>query len=568
PMHDTSDRYVIIFNGEILNYKQLKAELIEAFGISFNTESDTEVLLNAYIHWGEGCLSKLSGFFAFVIYDKEKHDLFVARDRLGVKPLLYYIDEDKFVFASEMKSVLAYNVPKEIDWASVRQYLTLGYIPEPDSIFQTIKKVPAGTYMRISKERIEQKKYYQIPEKPIQNHTIEFQEAVATVRTIVDQSIQDRLVSDVPVGAFLSGGVDSSIVVASASQHTKNLHTFSIGYHDAAYYDETKDAELVAKTFGTSHTTYKLTKNDLIDHLFYCLDSIDEPFGDTSTLPLFLLSKKVSSKVKVVLSGDGADELFGGYNKHKAEWLVKHPDWKLMLAKVMAPVTKNFTGSREGAFGDTIRKMNKLTEGMKLSDSERYYAWCSLVNDRTLNDFLTIGNKGEEEYNKRRAHSLRRFNHKKYDFNTVLNTDLELVLGSDMLHKVDSMSMASGLEVREPLIDYRLVDYVTALPAEYKRNAKTGKDVLKQAFKEELPKEILNKPKHGFDVPLMDLFSKELKSWILDELFTEEFVKDQGVFRWDYILNIRNVISKSGNYDEAQLWSIIVFQYWWKKFMK
>jgi len=567
PMHDITDRYVIVFNGEIFNYKQLKEQLKISFGLDFQTESDTEVLLYAYIYWGVDCLPKLSGFFAFSIYDKETHELFIARDRLGVKPLLYFQDEDKFIFASEMRSVIAYNIPKEIDWASVRQYITLGYIPEPDSIFQHIKKLDAGSYMLISKKRIEKRKYYNIPENRSGNSIPELNEAISKVRELIDISIQDRLVSDVPVGAFLSGGIDSSIVVASATQFTKDLHTFSIGYHNSDYYDETESAELVAKAFGTNHTTFKLTKNDLIDHLFYCLDSIDEPFGDTSTLPLFVLSKKVSSKVKVVLSGDGADELFGGYNKHKAEWFIKNPNWQLNLAKLLSPVLRQFKGSRDGKWNDKIRQLNKLNEGMLLSDADRYYLWCSLINDTKLNEFLAIDNKGEAEYKSRRSYNLRRFKGK-YDLNTVFNTDMELVLGSDMLHKVDSISMANGLEVREPLIDYRLVDYVTALPSNYKMHSETGKFILRQAFENELPEEILNRPKHGFDVPLMGLFSNDLKSWILDELLSQAFIVEQGVFQWKYILEVRKSITQSKNYDESQIWSIIVFQYWWKKYMK
>jgi len=567
PMHDSSNRYVIVFNGEIFNYKKIKEELIQKYNCVFETESDTEVLLNAYIYWGAECLPKLSGFFAFAIYDKESHEIFVARDRFGVKPLLYYKDEDKFIFASEMKALLAYNVPREIDRTSVQQYFTLGYIPEPNSILSDVKKIEPGTYMKISKAQIISRRYYQLSEKAQSNNTDSFETAAQKVESLIDESIQDRLVSDVPVGAFLSGGIDSSIVVATASKHVEKLNTFSIGYKDAAFYDETKSAELVAKTFNTTHTSIVLSRKEISDNILSCLESMSEPFGDTSSLPLYVLSKHVSSSVKVILSGDGADELFGGYNKHKAEWLVKNPTWQIQCAKMLEPFLNVFQGGRDSAGGDKIRQLKKLTQGLRLSNEERYYLWCSIYSPKEHERMLLENAKSNPEYASRKATILRRFKNAKYDLNTVLNTDMELVLGSDMLFKVDSMSMANSIEVREPMIDYRLVDYVSSLPSNYKVNKKGTKIVLKHAFKDVLPDEILSKPKHGFDVPLTTLFSNELNGWVVNELLEESFIAKQGIFNWDYINILRTSIVKGDKLDEAQLWSIIVFQFWWKKFM-
>lgn len=568
PMHDKSNRYVIIFNGEIFNYKKIKEELIDSFNCEFDSESDTEVLLNAYIYWGADCLTKLSGFFAFAIYDKQSHEIFIARDRLGVKPLLYYRDEDKFIFASEMQALLAYNVPREIDYTSIQQYFSLGYIPEPNSIFQDVKKIEPGSYMIISKAQIISKRYYQLPgKKTSKKHADSFDTATQKVATLIDESIQDRLISDVPVGAFLSGGIDSSIVVATASKYIEKLNTYSIGYKDAAFYDETKSAELIAKTFNTNHTSIVLGQKDLADNIMSCLESMSEPFGDASSLPLYVLSKHVSSSVKVVLSGDGADELFGGYNKHKAEWLIKNPTWQIQCAKMAEPFLNLFKSSRASTGGDTIRQLKKLTQGMRLSDEERYYAWCCIYSSKEQGEILLEQAHKNPEYLRRKASILRRFNKGNYDLNDVLNTDMELVLASDMLYKVDSTSMANSLEVREPMIDYRLVDYVTSLPAAYKVNKNGTKFLLKQSFKDVLPDEILKKPKHGFDVPLTQLFSKDLKTWILNELLEESFIAKQRVFNPDYINILRARILKSDTLDDAQLWSIIVFQFWWKKFI-
>jgi asparagine synthase (glutamine-hydrolysing) len=567
PMHDISDRFVVVYNGEIFNYKKIKEDLIQEFGCLFNTNSDTEVLLSAYKHWGVQCLSRLNGFFAFAIYDKQTHELFVARDRFGVKPLLYYKDEDKFIFSSEMKSLLTFNMSREIDWASVRQYFTLGYIPEPNSIFQNIKKVEAGSYMLINKKEIVAKKYYHVSEKHQARSVDTYESASQKVRSLIDQSVSDRLVSDVPIGAFLSGGIDSSIVVASASKQVDQLNTYSIGFKDASFYDETKSAEFVAKTFNTNHTSFILSRTDLADNILTCLESMSEPFGDTSSLPLFVLSKKVATSVKVVLSGDGADELFGGYNKHKAEWLVKNPNWQIRMAQILKPILLMLSANRNSAIGDKVRQAQKMLSGMKLTDAERYYVWCSIFPTANQTSMFHSSVAGKEEYMNRKIDIVRKFKKTDNDLNTVLNTDMELVLGSDMLHKVDSMSMANGIEVREPLLDYRLVEYVTTLPSVYKVNKNGTKQVLREAFKDELSEVILSKPKHGFDVPLTALFSKDLKAWILDELLGKDFIEQQQVFDWNYINKMRSSIHKNGNIDESQIWSIIVFQFWWKKYM-
>lgn len=565
PMRDNSERYVIVFNGEIFNYKELKKQLIDTFNCTFNTDSDTEVLLMAYIHWGVECLSKLNGFFACAIYDKQTHEIFIARDRFGVKPLLYYIDEDKFIFASELKAVLSFNVPKVIDFSSVRQYFTLGYIPEPNSIFKDIKKVEAGSYLKINKTSIVQKKYYELPKSNSPESKIAFEEAVVRTKDLFSQSIKDRLVSDVPVGAFLSGGIDSSIVVAEATKHVPSLHTFSIGFKDAAFFDETKSAELVANTFQTNHTSILLSTADLADNIMACLESMSEPFADSAALPLFVLSKQTASSVKVVLSGDGADELFGGYNKHKAEWMVKNPSLKMKLAKIAEPIIQMLAGNRDSPLGDKIRQAQKMLQGMKLPDAERYYLWCSIFpqSDKLFRDDM----EGADETISRKKNILHRFNTKSTDLNLVLHTDMELVLGSDMLHKVDSMSMAHGLEVREPFLDYRLVEFVMSLPSAFKVTGMDTKFILKEAYKNDLPTETLTKKKHGFDVPMTALFTKELKNWIINELLEEKFIENQHVFKLDYIKKIREAINKNSIPDDAHVWSIVVFQFWWKKYM-
>ena len=320
PMIDASGRYTIIFNGEFFNFKEHRQFILDKV-YRLKSQSDTEVLLYLYIIEGEKCLQRVNGFFALAIYDKEDETLFIARDRIGVKPLLVYQDDNNLMFASEMKSLLAMGIPKEIDKASLFTYLQLNYIPAPHSIFKGVKKLEPGHFMklRIADCKLQNEKYYSIP-LPSSNHTaLNYDDQQKELIKKMDASVQLRLISDVPLGAFLSGGIDSSVVVAVASRHTKNLNTFSIGFRDEPMYDETYYADLVAQKCKTNHTVFSLTNDDLFNNLFAALDYIDEPFADSSALNQHVLSMHTSKQVKVALSGDGADELFGGYNKHAAE---------------------------------------------------------------------------------------------------------------------------------------------------------------------------------------------------------------------------------------------------------
>ncbi|HEY5825094.1 MAG TPA: asparagine synthase (glutamine-hydrolyzing), partial [Cyclobacteriaceae bacterium] len=283
PMWDDSKRYCIIFNGEIFNYKELKADLVQK-GISFATESDTEVLLKLYITEKENCLNKLNGFFAFSIYDKQEETLFVARDRFGIKPLLYLFDEDKFLFSSEMKSIIQYGIDKEIDYTSLYTYLQLNYIPAPNTIFKKVKKLLPGHWIKVSRGQMTTEKWYDIPydSAKAESNSLDYEAAKEKLKSLLEASVQRRLVADVPLGSFLSGGIDSSVVTGLAAKHKSNLHTFSIGFKDEKFFDETEYAKLVADHFKTNHTVFSLTNDDLYKHVHSILDYIDEPFADSS----------------------------------------------------------------------------------------------------------------------------------------------------------------------------------------------------------------------------------------------------------------------------------------------
>ncbi|HEX4876535.1 MAG TPA: asparagine synthase (glutamine-hydrolyzing), partial [Chitinophagaceae bacterium] len=318
PMQDPSGRYVIIFNGEIFNYRELRQQYFPEKK-DWHSQSDTEVLLHLYLQLKEKCLPLLSGFFALAIYDQQEKELFLARDRFGKKPLYYhYIPDHFFAFASELKALQDYGIPQSIDMVSLQQYLQLNYIPEPHSIFEEVKKLRPGHYMTIRSGQPEEKSYYELD----WSHTstnISYDAACQQLVQLMDASVQGRMISDVPLGAFLSGGIDSSVVVALASRYTDQLNTFSIGYKDHPFFDETKYAELVAKKYNTRHTVFSLTNDDFLEHIDDVLNSIDEPFADSSAIPVYILSKHTRKAVTVALSGDGGDEVFAGYNKHAAE---------------------------------------------------------------------------------------------------------------------------------------------------------------------------------------------------------------------------------------------------------
>ncbi len=577
PFTDTSGRYTIIYNGEFYNYKEHR-KILESKGVQFRSKSDTEVLLYLYIHEGPACLAKVNGFFAFAIYDKQEETLFIARDRMGIKPLLVYQDDDKFIFASEMKALMAFGTPKEIDNVSLFTYLQLNYIPAPHSIFKNVKKLDAGSYLIIHQaSNIQHQTYYSIPYSPdeiAQVNLSSYESAQKTLIKLLENAVQNRLVADVPLGTFLSGGIDSSIITALAAQNTDNLNTFSIGYKDEPYFDETHYSQLVAKKYNTNHTVFSLTNNDLFEHLYNILDYIDEPFADSSAIAVNILSYYTKQHVTVALSGDGADEMFSGYNKHLAEFKARDPGIVEQLVKGITPMFDKLPQSRNTKFGNLSRQLSRFGKGAKLANKERYWSWASIIDEEEANYYLkeSKGIKFQRlsddayEYKKRKENLLKHIR-KNGDINDVLYTDMHLVLQNDMLAKVDLMSMANGLEVRTPFLDHNVVNFAFTLPSLFKINASIKKKILQDTFKSWLPAELYNRPKQGFEVPLLKWFRTELKSMITDELLDDDFIKEQDIFNTDAVKNLKSkLFSKNPGDAQATIWALIVFQYWWKKY--
>ena len=570
PMWDETGRYCISYNGEIFNFMELR-KILESKGITFRSQSDTEVLLKLFIAEREKCLPMLNGFFAFCIYDKQQQSFFIARDRYGVKPLLYLFDEDKFIFASEMKTLLQYGIDKTLDLSSVVTYLQLNYIPAPHTIFKGVRKLPAGHYLTLSERKLDVKQWYSIPYDPVnlENRSLSYNEAKVKFASLLEASIQRRLVADVPLGAFLSGGIDSSVITGLASRHKPDLHTFSIGFRDEKFFDETHYAKLVASHFNTRHTIFSLTNQDLLQHVDALLNYIDEPFADSSAINVFILSKETRKHATVALSGDGADELLAGYNKHEAFNRMLHPGLREKAISLLGPLWATLPKSRNNAVANIVRQADRFAKGARLSAAERYWRWAAFTDLREATSLLTPETSErfyQEDFESRKKAILQRLSPTP-DMNEILLTDMELVLQNDMLVKADSMSMAHGLEVRSPFLDYELVNFAFTLPAEFKIKGGSRKRILRDAFRDMLPRQLYHRPKKGFEVPLLKWFRKEMKTMIVDDLLSQKQIESDGIFNYEEVRQlIRKLFSNNPGDVHARIWGLVVFQWWLKKY--
>lgn len=563
PLFDVSQRYAIVFNGEIYNYKAIR-KILENRGYEFKTSSDTEVLLNSYIEYGTDCLQHLNGFFGFAIYDRHNETIFIARDRFGIKPLLYSHNDKGLFFSSEMKAQIELGAEKELDYNSLNLYFQLNYIPAPYTVFKSVKKLMPGHFILADKHSFKIEQYYSLPEKQ-SVRDIGYEQAQKKLYNLLEESVCKRLVSDVPLGCFLSGGVDSSVVSLLAAKHKKHLHTFSIGYKDEPYFDETAYASAVAKKIGTEHTVFSLSNQDLFDNLFSALDYFDEPFADSSALAVNILSMHTRKHVTVSLSGDGADEMFAGYHKHMAHYKALQSSLMHTAVKAGAPLWKVLPKSRNSKFGNMVRQLDRFSEGMSLSPADRYWRWCSFAG-KEYSDSLLKNNGNTDDVKQRKNSILAAFD-KGQEINEVLLSDMSLVLPNDMLIKVDLMSMANSLEVRTPFLDHDFVEFAFSLPDEYKIDGDMKKKILQDAFKNDLPEVIYKRPKHGFEVPLLKWFRNELKPLIVDGLLSKSFIEEQGVFNVNVVESLKKQLFSANPVDShAKIWALIVFQHWWKRY--
>ncbi len=566
PMTDPSGRYTLVYNGEIYNFRTLREELVSA-GYTFCSQSDTEVLLTLFAHYGANCLEKLNGFFAFAVYDKQENSLFIARDRYGIKPLWYYHDEDKFLFASELNALLAFNLEKKLNHTALYQFFHLNYVPAPHSLLQNVHKLLPGHYLTVNKKGIETQRYYQLPTTSF-SPMPSYEAAQRTFGELLEASVQRRLIADVPLGAFLSGGIDSSTIVALAARHVPHLHTFSVGYRDAPFFDETHYAQLVAKQYQTEHTVFQLTNDDFYEHLDDILQHFAEPFADASAIPTYILSQKTCKHVTVALSGDGGDELLAGYQRYTGEWYARQNGWRTTLLTSLRPLLQKLPQHRNAKIPNKIRQLRKFAEIASLSAPERYWQLCSWRDDNHIRQMLT-----DETYQHLQASAFASWKatHLKAitgeSMNEVLRADFDLLLPNDMLHKTDSMSMANGLEVRVPFLDHPVVDYAFQLTADYKISGNFKKKLLQDFARPLLPKALYRRPKQGFDVPLATAYATVWKKWLDSTLFADEYIAEQGIFNPAYIRQLKQTLFSKQPHDQNQVWGLVCFQYWWQKFM-
>jgi len=552
PMIDSSNRYIIVFNGEIYNYKRLRKDLI-SLGYNFKTQSDTEVILYSYIHYKDKCVDMFDGFFAFCVYDLNKKRSFIARDRFGIKPLYYSLNDERILFASELKSLLCYPIEKNIDRDALNLYFKFNYIPAPYSILESCKKLLPGECVIIENSNVEFKKYYTY--YPKEKSSDNYSKAKQKIENLLYSSVEKRMIADVPLGTFLSGGVDSSIISLIASRIKPDINTFSIGFPDEPLFDESKYAEKVAKHINSKHHTFNVTNKLLYQNLDEILDYMDEPFADSSALNVFLLSQQTRQHVTVALSGDGADELFSGYNKHSALFFADKKSLQNAAIKKLGSVFNIMPQSRNSKLGNLGRKLSKLSKGLNLNKEDRYLTWASFMSDSTIRSLTNY----DSLINPIKSLKVK-------DFNDYLFADFSLVLPNDMLKKVDLMSMANSLEVRTPFLYHELVEYVFSLPESYKINSNDKKKILKDIYRKDMPENLFERNKHGFEVPLNKWYKKELKNYLSDKIFSNNFLVKHGYLEQEELTKMSFQLEKGSSGDIVlQTWALIVLEHWCRK---
>ena len=550
---------VITFNGMIYNFKALRDEL-RAAGHRFSSDSDTEVLLAGWAAWGAALLPRLNGMFALALWDPARGELILARDRFGKKPLLYRHVGRRTAFASQLHALQSLTDSAAVDPAALRLYCALRYLPEPWSILAGVKKLPPGHLARITAGGVAVERWYDLAAARPPGVA---DEAAATteLRARFDAAVRDRLVADVPVGAFLSGGIDSALVAASMVRAAPSVRTFTVGFAGAAsYYEERPAARAVARHLGTDHTEIELGAAEAERVLDAVFDGLDEPFADSSAVPTWLVARETRKHVTVALSGDGADEVFGGYRKYQGELLAER--YRALPAPLRGMFERAVAGLPEGkgsAVLEAARRARRFAAHAGRDAAGRQAGWAQSLTEAELDDLLVARTSAPTVESLVAA--LRAAARDDDPVNAMLAADIALVLPGDMLVKADRMAMAHGLELRCPFLDHRVVEWAAAMPGRLKVARGAGKRVLRDAFADRLPAEVFQRPKRGFEIPIAEW----LKGPLADRLrraIDPARLKAQGLFqpelprRWHEAL-------LSGRRDTSwQLWTLIAFQAW------
>ncbi len=568
PMQTPDGRYVIVFNGEIYNFPELRAQL-EAAGEKFRGHSDTEVLLTLFAREGlEACLAKLRGMFAFAVWDRQQQTLWLARDRLGVKPLVYAETPQGFVFASEIQALFALDpaLSRAPDYQALDCFLTFQYVPSPMSGFASVRKLPPAHAMAVKNGRIQRVfRYWRID--PARQSSLGFGEACEALREQVLEATRLRLISDVPLGAFLSGGIDSSIVVAAMARLGSGpIRTFSIGFEDERF-NELPFAGEVARHIGTDHHEM-MVRPDAVHIMPRMIDHLGEPLADNSVMPTFYVSQFARAQVTVALTGDGGDEVFAGYRRfyqiRRADWLERHgltPVWR-GLRRASIAIEASVRPSRRGKRFPASR----ADEMLELRGLGAYKHLLAFYSDDEKDRMLTpklresIGSSHTADY--LAAH----FDRSGEDaLNRYLILDMTTYLPEDILFKVDIASMANSLECRSPFLDHRLIEFVASLPGRYKLSALgRHKHVLKEAFKGWLPAGFMDRPKKGFSVPLGRWLKEDLSGMVRDVLIDKRTLASW--FHQDQVERyVEEHLSGRGSHS-TRLWPLLVLALWVERY--
>jgi len=565
PMFNDDKTIGIVFNGEIYNFKELRNELIK-LGYKFKSDTDTEVIIYLYEEFGESCFERLNGMFAIGLYDFKQKKLILARDRMGEKPLYWSFFGGTLMFASELRAIMEHRIfKKELNLDALNKYLTYEYVPTPHSIFKNVYKLEPASYLVYQNKEIKKIKFWEIE---FNNSDISFDEAITQLDKKINESVKLRMVSDVPFGVFLSGGLDSSTIAYYAQKNSsRKIKTFSVNFEEKSF-DESKYAKKVSDILGTEHYDQLLTAKNLIETLS-TIDLIDEPIGDASIIPTYLLSKHARNYVTVALGGDGGDELFAGYPTFQADVLAgiyeKIPTLikKIFLEKIIHKIPEtdnNFNlGFRlktfvKGLGGDKNYRHHRWLGSFTAEEKEKLFKreiWNEIDAKKDFEeiDYYLKNIKAEDHRNK------------------TLGLYMRTYLMDEVLVKVDRASMKNSLEIRSPFLDPNLVELANSLPFSFKLKGFTTKYILKKLMEDKLPGSIVYRKKKGFGIPLSRWLRNELKEFC-DGLLSEEKIKNQGLFNYDYIARLKQEHFDENKNNRKKLWTLMAFMIWYEKYMK
>lgn len=572
PIYNEDNSICVVFNGEIYNFQSLRSTLLKQ-GHKFRTNSDTEVIVHLYEQYGVDCLKHLEGMFAFALFDKNKNRVFIARDRMGEKPLHWGIFGDTFIFGSEIKSIFVHpRALKELNVDALRQYLSLEYVPAPNSLFKGINKLLPAHYLLIENGAVETRKYWS-PTGVKESYSKE--EAKEKLRELLNESIKLRLISDVPLGIFLSGGIDSSIITAmAAKQVSLPLKTFSIGFEDRSF-DESSHAEVVSRHIGTEHKMLKFNPDIARETMQDLWNYLDEPIADASIVPTFLLSKMTKQHVTVALSGEGGDELFGGYPTYYAHRMAQY--WNMIPAPLRKGVLEKIIHKLPVSHNNLSfdYKAKKFISGADLNPIARQLRWMgslpldnqkSLIRKELLDSANTVDNEFDLIPHIDRDEITKFANGNERDIaDSIMRLDQKTYLADDLLFKSDRATMAASLEARLPFLAYPLVEFAQSMPIEYKVRGKGTKLILRELACDYLPEDIVKRPKKGFGIPVAKWLKSDFKPYV-DHFLSPDFIEKQAIFDTTFVSSLLSEHNNDRVDRRKELWTLLMFQWWWAKY--